>query len=1025
LSKGYRNRAIIVMVLLQFTLSITALSILSPVTLAPSTAVSEQRIIVLPVYSDDTIPTTSIGEIQDRMQNVAQYFDECSYSQMSISSSVVGWIRLDASMDSYADPWSIGDVEHGGVKDEIFMEAISKIDAELDFSQYDRLLIVHAGESGQGSDGNYTKIGTCHTEGWFATTDGRVFLAASIVSEYDEYGTIAHELGHDFGAPDLYDYYSEHPAWTGIGPWGIMSSGNYNGDPSGTLPSHMCVYNKYLIGWIKDREIFVLQNKSLTIDLVPLSLQTEGYRAVKYDLDNGLYYLVEARTNIGYDAGLPRSGVLVMLVNESRIAELRDGVQLQVPIYAGGMYDAALREGEIFYDSESGFSVRVAEFRDDIVSIDVSTNPVEEWAVSERIRFTEGLDVRDVYITTTVDDLFVGDTAFAAVVLERDYESSIQVYSSTNNGRDWEFMFNTNETEYHLYTWDLSFNYYQGLVMLTGRLSGPENTFSGILGYSVNSKSFTVINFTSMVNHSLYEATAVASPDSYYACFTSRMNGTSGITYFRLSDAGWSLTFRPVPEILEIQISNVPHLGEAPFVFYRDGNRHLRLVRFNDTSIIHNITAEYDGVWNIDIICSRDSMVLSYIDAPENETFDVYTIETGSVSQGFSEVIAVNRSEYLRPVLLSYNNLTNTFCSVLSISGDLMYFEITGSNVSNRSLDIEGASSYCALPRVEYSSSQLFLIRIRVGYETYSLASLTWIYGPTDSQSAMAYYQETTAGYVLPVFFIPFTVLGAIVILYFILNSNWAAKKLHERSLQKKARRLRTSFSSIYMEKAVRLQPFFLNILLLGFNIILAVMIFHLVMQLPLVGSGLSHILHDFRSISLSDPGPLVISVIVLAAFLIYLVELEKPAFYVKIIIWLIALVLVGYTRTGWNVGWFIAILTVSLWIPVWFLTSLEIKHTRWNQLYNAAKDSLSSIDTSEEDDEILSLFMDTLEHLKNKGIMHLDEALTDEVLFSKDIPAIACSLYDSLQEQSDDDGVLMKIKSKLDDYRQKDEGPS
>jgi hypothetical protein len=36
---------------------------------------------VIPVYSSDTIPTTSIGEIQTRMQNVARYFDECSYSQ--------------------------------------------------------------------------------------------------------------------------------------------------------------------------------------------------------------------------------------------------------------------------------------------------------------------------------------------------------------------------------------------------------------------------------------------------------------------------------------------------------------------------------------------------------------------------------------------------------------------------------------------------------------------------------------------------------------------------------------------------------------------------------------------------------------------------------------------------------------------------------------------------------------------------------------------------------------------------------
>ena len=366
------------MVLVQFAVSLGVLVIFSPFTFTPTSTMSDQRIIVLPVYSSDSIPTTSIGEIQDRMQNVATYFDECSYSQVSISSFVVGWTRLDALMDSYADSQSIGGVEHGGVKDQIFIEAISKVDAEVDFSQYDRLIVVHAGQSGQDADRNYTKIGTCHSQGWFATGDGRVFLEASIVSEFDEFGTIAHELGHGFGAPDLYHYHSEYGAWTGIGRWGLMNTGNHNGNPSGSMPSHMCVYNKHLVGWIKDREILTIRNESLTVDLVPISIQTEGYRAVRYDLDNGLYYLVEARSQTGYDVGLTGSGVLVMLVNETRISERRDGVQLQIPLYAEGLYDAALREGEVFHDSESDFSVRVTEFSENLVTIDVSTNPIEE-----------------------------------------------------------------------------------------------------------------------------------------------------------------------------------------------------------------------------------------------------------------------------------------------------------------------------------------------------------------------------------------------------------------------------------------------------------------------------------------------------------------------------------------------------------------------------------------------------------------------------------------------------------------------
>ena len=590
MSRRQRKKAVFLMVLVQFTLTIMLLLVLSPVTFAPSSSINKQRVIVLPVYSNETLPETSIGVIQDCMHKVDSYYQECSYSQVFISSTVHGWTKLDSPMDSYAHPWIIGGVDHGGVKDEIFLEAISNVDTTVDFSCYDRLIVVHAGTSGQDAGGNYSKIGTCHPEGWFPTNDGRVFLEASIVSEYDEFGTIAHELGHDFGAPDLYDYHSEWAWTTGIGSWGLMSSGNHNGAPSGTMPSHMCVYNKHLIGWVKDREILGIGNDSLTVDLVPISVQTQGYRAIRYDLGDGTYYLVEARSGVGYDAGLPGCGVLVMLVNETRIEERRDGVQLQIPKYASWVNDAALREGEVFHDLENRFSVRLKEYSDEVVTVDVSTSPLEDWTICERISFSDDVDIRKVCITTAGDDMYVDDTAFAAVFIDDGISQYINVYSSANSGRDWKFMFSTNETDYRLNTWGFSFSYYRGMVLMTGRIYGPESSCIGILGYTISYGSFSLTNLTSMVNHTLWGATASAGPEAFYVCCHSRLNGTTGITYFKLENASWIHSFHPIPNLIEVAVSNVPSAGRSPYVLYRDGNTNLKLVRFNDSEVIHSVT---------------------------------------------------------------------------------------------------------------------------------------------------------------------------------------------------------------------------------------------------------------------------------------------------------------------------------------------------------------------------------------------------------------------------------------------------
>lgn len=58
-------------------------------------------------------------------------------------------------------------------------------------------------------------------------------------------GTVAHETGHAFGLPDLYD--TQGPT-AGIGDWGLMGSGNYTMPES---PSRMEAWSMVELGWVK------------------------------------------------------------------------------------------------------------------------------------------------------------------------------------------------------------------------------------------------------------------------------------------------------------------------------------------------------------------------------------------------------------------------------------------------------------------------------------------------------------------------------------------------------------------------------------------------------------------------------------------------------------------------------------------------------------------------------------------------------------------------------------------------------
>jgi M6 family metalloprotease-like protein len=129
-------------------------------------------------------------------------------------------------------------------------------------------------------------------------------------------GVFAHEFGHAFGLPDLYDTDSSNGASQGIGNWCLMASGSWGGDgASPQRPSHMSAWAKSFLGWVQPR----LVNKQ-TGDLTSFALKAvhdDKTAVLKVPISVTQYYLIEYRPKRGFDANLPIAGLLIWKINDT------------------------------------------------------------------------------------------------------------------------------------------------------------------------------------------------------------------------------------------------------------------------------------------------------------------------------------------------------------------------------------------------------------------------------------------------------------------------------------------------------------------------------------------------------------------------------------------------------------------------------------------------------------------------------------------------------------------------------------
>jgi len=262
--------------------------------------------------------------------SVKDYYYETSYGTMTLDSSVTIWVTLPHTEAFYAAGsdglgGSYPRNAQGMVKD-----ALDLIDPMVDFSQFDTdsdnyidsIDIIHSGYGGEtgGGGGNWIwshRWSLYQVPGgkWTSNEGVKVYdyhtepaLWGSSGNDIVRIGVIAHETGHFFGLPDLYDidYDGE-----GIGSWGLMAN-SWGFDWSQLHPPHFCAWSKIQLGWLTPQII-----TSCGEYIAP---QVETNPTI-FRIDQGYpsdeYLLIENRQPVGFETDIPQGGLCIYHIDDS------------------------------------------------------------------------------------------------------------------------------------------------------------------------------------------------------------------------------------------------------------------------------------------------------------------------------------------------------------------------------------------------------------------------------------------------------------------------------------------------------------------------------------------------------------------------------------------------------------------------------------------------------------------------------------------------------------------------------------
>lgn len=321
------------------------------------------------VKARDEIRNLVFGKLND-------YFREVSYGKVSLIGDVTPvWYTLK------------GAKYYGAGKEKpetLVLDAVRAADRDVNFLNYEYILIVHAGDdqNRSGNPDDVTSFSSKSKRYAILTEEGRLSFGVVCVAEMDPIGPYAHLLARTFGLPRLYHAekfasgeYSEDDY---VGEWGLMAHGLWANN--GSTPVHPCAWSKIKLGWMPGAKVEELrEGLEGTFNLAPHEeLSPDMPHAIKLPLGEKTYYLIEARKKVGYDSYLPDEGVLIFYVDESKGSG--EGILKLVDAHpeTETLNDAPFKPGGFFNDKASKVAVEIlsASGPSYLVKVDRTGRPI-------------------------------------------------------------------------------------------------------------------------------------------------------------------------------------------------------------------------------------------------------------------------------------------------------------------------------------------------------------------------------------------------------------------------------------------------------------------------------------------------------------------------------------------------------------------------------------------------------------------------------------------------------------------------
>ena len=258
------------------------------------------KVAMIPIdFADSPGDTNVATRIADQMKLVSDWYDTVSESKVAIQwQTHNSWVRVSGNSTNFALNRSRSD------DNRLAQAAFLVADPLFDFTNVRAVaFVLPAGQTFMAESVQGFRHSEFGSSGGYATAEGRIYnymiAGAYFDRQYKAPWTYwAHEMGHMFPLPDLYDQTGQW--WIGKvleipgGPFsGFDMMANQDG-PSRTLGGWL----RFVMGWLTDSQVFCKPFSDLTstqLMLAPIDDRRSGLKAVMIPISETKLIVVESR----------------------------------------------------------------------------------------------------------------------------------------------------------------------------------------------------------------------------------------------------------------------------------------------------------------------------------------------------------------------------------------------------------------------------------------------------------------------------------------------------------------------------------------------------------------------------------------------------------------------------------------------------------------------------------------------------------------------------------------------------------